>query len=368
MRVVVVGASGNVGTALLRRFARDGTITSVVGVARRTPDRTPPAPYDVATWHAVDVGAPGQDEPVVRLLTEVVTGADAVVHLAWAVQPSHDRARLRATNVVGTRRVLEAVRRAGVPQLVVASSVGAYSPAPDDGPRSEAWPTDGVRSSSYSVDKVAVERLLDEAELRVPSLTIARLRPALIFQRASGREIGRYFFGPFLPERLLGHLPVLPWPRGLRLQVVHADDVAAAYREAVVRRVRGPFNVAAPGLLRAQDVAPLVGADRVVDVPRGLARAAVTIGWHTRVVPVGPGWLDMAFAAPVLDAGRAARELGWHAEHDAASTLGEAVRGIVAGAGTASPPLRPRHVPRRRPSRADLAAAGRDPGSSEGRR
>ena len=37
MRVVVVGASGNVGTAVLRRFAADPTVTSVVAVARRAP-------------------------------------------------------------------------------------------------------------------------------------------------------------------------------------------------------------------------------------------------------------------------------------------------------------------------------------------
>ena len=349
MRVVVVGASGNVGTALLRRFATDATVTSVVGVVRRPPDRTPPAPYDIASWHAVDIGAAGADEPVVQRLTEVMAGADAVVHLAWAIQPSHDRAQLRATNVVGTRRVLEAVRRAGAAQLVVASSVGAYSAAADDSPRSEEWPTDGVRSSSYSVDKVAVERMLDEAQERVPTLAVARLRPALIFQRASGREIGRYFFGPFLPERVLGHVPVLPWPAGMRLQVVHADDVAAAYREAVVRRVSGAFNVAAPQVLRAHDVAPLVGADRVVEVPRRVARRAVATAWHLRVLPVGPGWLDMAFAAPVLDSGRAERELGWRPRHDGAATLAEAVRGIAEGAGTASPPLRPRQVPRRRP-------------------
>ena len=349
MRVVVVGASGNVGTALLRRLATDATVTSVVGVARRIPDGTPPPPYDIASWCAVDIGAPGHDEEVVHLLTGAVAGADAVVHLAWAVQPSHDRARLRATNVVGTRRVLEAVRRAGVPQLVVASSVGAYSPAPDDGARTEEWPTDGVRSSSYSVDKAAVERMLDEAAIRLPSLSIARLRPALIFQRAAGREVGRYFFGPFLPERALGHLPVLPWPASLRLQVVHAEDVAAAYREAVVRRVSGPFNLAAPGVLRAEDVLPLVGADRVVEVPRTAARTAVAAGWHLRLVPVGPGWLDMAFAAPVLDTTRAERELGGRATRDATSTLAEAIRGITEGAGTASPPLRPRHVGRRPP-------------------
>ena len=140
--------------------------------------------------------------------------------------------------------MLEAVRRAGVPQLVVASSVGAYSPAPDDGARTEEWATDGVRSSSYSVDKAAVERMLDEAAIRLPSLSIARLRPALIFQRAAGREVGRYFFGPFLPERALAHLPVLPWPAGLRLQVVHAEEPGAL--EAALWSSQPAMTVAEP--------------------------------------------------------------------------------------------------------------------------
>ncbi len=37
MRVVVVGASGNVGTAVLRRLAEEPVVTSVVAVARRVP-------------------------------------------------------------------------------------------------------------------------------------------------------------------------------------------------------------------------------------------------------------------------------------------------------------------------------------------
>lgn len=347
MRVVVVGASGNVGTALLRRFATDPSVTSVVGVARRVPRGLPPLPYRVASWVACDLGEAVPDEAVVSRLTEVFTGADAVVHLAWAIQPSHDRRRLFDVNVSGTRRVLAAVVRAGVPHVVAASSVGAYSPAPDDVPRSEGWPTDGVRSSSYSVHKAAQERLLDEAEATHPSLVVARLRPALVFQREAGHEIARYFLGPFVPKRVLdGKLPVLPWPTGLRLQAVHADDLADAYREAVVRQVRGAFNVAAPDVLRGEDVADVVGAGAVREVPPATVRAALATAWHARVVPVGPGWLDMALAAPVLDTSRAERELDWRARVSAADAVREVVAGIVAGDGTASPPLLPRRLHR----------------------
>ncbi|WP_421734473.1 NAD-dependent epimerase/dehydratase family protein [Cellulomonas sp.] len=341
MRVVVVGASGNVGTALLRRFADDPTVTSVVGVARRVPRRPPPAPYAAATWIACDVAAPTAAD----VLVPAFAGADAVVHLAWAIQPSHDRRRLHDVNVSGTRHVLDAARRAGVPHVVVASSVGAYSPAPDDVPRGEAWATDGVRSSSYSVDKAAVERTLDEFEAAHPALAIARVRPALVFQRAAGHEISRYFLGPWAPKRAIaGHLAVLPWPAGLRLQAVHADDVASAYREAIVRRVKGPFNVAAPDVLRGQDVADIVARGRLREVGVREARGLVAAAWHARAVPVGPGWLDMALTAPLLDTSRAERELDWRPAWSAVDTLRDLVAGIAAGSGTASPPLRSRRL------------------------
>lgn len=345
MRIAVVGGSGNAGTALLRRLASDETVTSVAAVARRVPTGNPPPPYDIASWAGVDVGAPGSDEQVVLPLARAFAGADAVVHLAWAIQPSHDRRRLAEVNVVGTRRVLHAVLRAGVPHVVVASSVGAYSPAPDDVPRSEAWPTDGVRSSSYSVDKAAQERLLDEVEDAHPDLRVARLRPALVFQRAAGHEIRRYFLGPFVPARRLGQtLPALPWPAGYRLQAVHADDLAAAYREAVVRRVRGPFNIAAPDVLHGQDLADLLADGRLSELPPKVVRSALWAAWHARLVPVGPGWLDMAANAPVLDTTRAERELGWRPRHSGLEAVGEVVQGIAHGAGTASPPLRPRDL------------------------
>jgi nucleoside-diphosphate-sugar epimerase len=343
MRVVVVGASGNVGTAVLRRLAADATVTSLVAVVRRTPRRPPPAPYDAATWVACDVGA-ADDAATLATLADAFAGADAVVHLAWAIQPSHDRERLRATNVLGTRRVLAAARRAGVPHVVTMSSVGAYSPSPGDEPRDESWPTDGVRSSDYSVDKAAVERLLDEAEA-AGDRAVARLRPALVFQRAAGAEQSRYFLGPAVPTRLLdGDVPVLPWPRGLRLQAVHADDLAYAVREAVVRQARGAFNLAAAGVVRGPDVAALVSRGRLREVPPAAARVALRAAWHARVAPVGPGWLDMGMSAPLLDTGRAERELDWRPARTAVEAVHDAVRGVAAGAGTASPPLRARRT------------------------
>jgi UDP-glucose 4-epimerase len=50
----------------------------------------------------------------------------------------------------------------------------------------------------------------------------------------------------------------------------------------------------------------------------------------------------MAWGVPVVDAGRARRELGWSPRHDARSVLAEAVEGITLQRGTDTPALRPR--------------------------
>lgn len=344
MRVVVVGATGNAGTALLRALHAEPRVTSVLGMARRLPDRSA-EPYRHAEWAPVDVSAEERAGvgTIVARLAEHFHGADAVVHLAWLVQPNRERELLRRTNVEGTRRVAEAVVRAGVPHLVVASSVGAYSPVSDDVPRGESWPTDGVPTSHYSVDKAAQERVLDELGTAHPDVTVARLRPALIFQAGAAQSVVRYFMGPLVPTRLLrrGRLPALPLPAGLRVQAVHAADVADAYRRVIVERAAGSFNVAADDLLRGADLARIVDHGRLIEVPPATARAALATAYGSRLVRADPGWLDMALAVPVLDTSRIREELGWAPRRTAAEAVEELLDGIASGQGSRSAPLRP---------------------------
>src|SRR4051795_6332787 len=120
MRVAVVGATGNVDSSLGRLLSTDDRIGSVLGIARRRP----PLVLPKTEWAQADIA--------VDDLAPLLAGAHAVVHLAWLIQPSHDLATLRRTNIDGTQRLLEAIARAGVQTLVYASSVGAYSPGPKD--------------------------------------------------------------------------------------------------------------------------------------------------------------------------------------------------------------------------------------------
>ncbi|WP_349879503.1 NAD-dependent epimerase/dehydratase family protein [Micromonospora sp. HUAS YX12] len=337
MRIVIVGATGNVGTAVLRRLRQEAG-TELVGVARRLPGSDAGEPYDDVEWHSCDIGAPGAADQLVRIFA----GARAVVHLAWQIQPSHDRRTLYRTNVGGSRAVIEAAVRVGVPALVYASSVGTYAPGPKNHPVSENWPATGVETSSYSRDKAEVEALLDGVQREHPNLRVVRLRPGLIFQREAGTEISRYFLGPLVPVRLLryGRIPLVPSNRRLRMQAVHADDVADAYARAVVGDASGAFNVAADPVLTPELVARHFHG-WTVPVATPVLRAAAAVTWRARLQPVDTGWVDLALNVPLMSSHRAETELGWTPAVDTVTALKELFAGMATRDGTASPPLSP---------------------------
>ena len=336
MRVAVVGASGNVGTQLVRHLLDDPAGHEIVGVCRR-----PPAdPLDPRiTWLHCDVAVPES----ATILRDGFAGADAVVHLAWILTPSHDRAYMAAVNVEGSRRVFAATADAGVPALVYASSVGAYSPGPKDRRVDENWPTDGIPTSVYSRHKAAVERILDQVEHGHPELRVVRMRPGLIFQRAAASEIARFFLGPLVPLTLArpALLPVVPRIDRLVLQALHATDAGQAYWRAVVGDVRGAFNLAAEPVLDLDTIARLLRA-RLVPVPAALVREVMRLSWLARLQPSEPGWLDMGRYAPLLDTTRARTELGWAPTHDAGEALLELLDGFAHKDGGPTPVLRPR--------------------------
>lgn len=214
VRVVVTGATGNVGTGVLAALADEPRIESIVGIARRRPAQN----LAKVEWQAADV----TNDDLVRLLR----GADAVVHLVWIIQPSHDETALWRVNVGESIRVFEAVAAARVPVLLYESSFGAYSPGPKDQVLHESWPTHGLPSSPYSRQKAYVERVLDA-------------------------------------------FAVVPDVAGLRLQAVHAADVGEAYRRALLSDVSGSFNLAAKPVLDPPGIGAALHA-RTVRSPPGL--------------------------------------------------------------------------------------------------
>lgn len=109
-RVLITGAAGFLGAALCDRLTSEGD--EVVGVDRvadpargvHAGDTTDPAP-----WRAL------------------LDGCDAVIHTAAVVSNAVDLDEQWRINVLGTRRVVEAARDAGVRRVVHLSSVRAFS-------------------------------------------------------------------------------------------------------------------------------------------------------------------------------------------------------------------------------------------------
>ena len=330
MRVVVVGATGNVGTSVLRELGDEPAVASVLGIARRRPQLDLPK----TEWARADIA---QED-----LAPLLERADAVVHLAWAIQPSHDRDRLWRINVEGSSRLFRAVADAGVPTLVYASSVGAYSPGPKDRAVDESWPTLGIPSSFYARHKAEVERRLDRFEREHPETRVVRLRPGLIFKRDAAAGIRRLFAGPLFPNVLArpSLIPFVPALPRLRVQAVHSFDVAQAYRLALVSDVRGAFNVAADPPLDPPTLARILDA-RQLPLPTRPARAAMALAWRLRLQPTEAGWLDLALAVPLLDTRRARELIGWEPRFSAEEALLDLLGGLRDEAGLQTPPLAP---------------------------
>ncbi len=330
LRVVVTGASGNVGTSVLEALGREPEVREIVGLARRVPEVEMPK----VEWVGADVA---EDDLVPHF-----EGADAVVHLAWAIQPSRDEATTERINVLGSRFVFDAVEGAGVPALVYASSVGAYSPGPKRRRVDESWPVDGIETSFYSRHKAAVEDQLDEFEERCPATRVVRLRPGLIFKSEAASEIRRLFAGPFLPGFLVQKrlIPLFPRVPRLRFQAVHSRDVGEAYRLAVLRDVRGAFNIAAEPEIGVDELCELLGA-RSFPLPAGVLRGAASLSWKLRLQPSPPGWIDLALGVPAMDTSRAREELGWEPRVSSLDALEDLLRGMRHAEGAPTPPLEP---------------------------
>ncbi len=321
MKIVVTGATGNVGSRLLDELAGDPDVTEVTGLARRLPDRTWPKTRFVEIDLAKEDPAPH------------IRGADVVVHLAWLFQPTRDGTVTWEANVGGSERVFApssrpVSRRSSMPppSALILLLPGVVV--------DESWPTDSLPTASYGREKAYVERLLDTLEARSPDLRVVRLRPGFIFQRSAASQQRRLFAGPFLPNPLVrpGRLPIVPYPAGLRLQVLHSKDAARAYHLAAKKDVRGAFNIAAEPVLDGPAVARVLGG-RPVALPAPVTRMALSAAWRTRLVPAEPALLDLALGLPTMSIERARSELGWSSTVSAEDALREALFGMADGSG-----------------------------------
>lgn len=287
MKVVVTGASGQLGTLVLSGLAANRKVKSVIAL-----DLAPPSiPSPKTTWIKADLRDPGLDRHF--------EGADALIHLAFIVAKKVGRDEMQEVNVDGSRRMFEFAAAAGVKTIVYSSSLAAYGvvhghpdPIVEDTPRKRTSPL------TYSVNKYDVEEFLDTFEPEHPELRVVRIRPAILIGLRNAHGQDRLF-----RRRIL--LNVSP----ARLPLVWDEDVAQAVLLALFADVRGAFNVCADEQLNATELAKRTGF-RLLSIPfRSIhagARALSTVGFR-----IDPDWIKVADVELPASSERAKRELGW---------------------------------------------------------
>ncbi|MFT4911263.1 MAG: UDP-glucose 4-epimerase [Natronomonas sp.] len=281
MTTLVTGGLGYLGSRLLRELAArpavvDGPIRVLDNLQR---------PRHHVLWGLPDAGDYDDDYEFVRgdvrdeeVVSEAMTGVDAVVHLAAitnAARSTEIPEETRTVNRDGALTVFEAAREAGVEEFVYASTCSVYGTT--EGVVDET--ADTAPESPYAEAKRAAERaILDRGEEADPTVTALRfgtvhgwsagmrfdtIPTEFAFAAATGQRVQVYEFEG-LDER---YRPL-----------VHVGDAARAMGFALADLDGGVYNVVGENATVAEiartvaDVAPDASVERV-RVADGAARS-----------------------------------------------------------------------------------------------
>jgi len=276
--VLVTGATGAIGRALLGRLAGRGDAVRVL--TRRERSGPPPA----GRWVVGELREAGS-------LERACAGAGAVVHLA-AVTHAVRAADYEEINVRGTERLAVAARAAGVERFVHVSSRAL-----------------GEAGGAYAASKARAEAVVDAA---LPSRVVCR--PAEVYGgdgddpiTSLARDVRRRALVPVLGD---GRHELAP---------VHVDDVAGALAAALeVPRaagrtyvLAGPESISYLELVGRLERLLGVSPRRRVHVPAGLARVAIALAARLGIGPYVPDQVPRLLLAKDADIGPAARDLGF---------------------------------------------------------
>jgi nucleoside-diphosphate-sugar epimerase len=317
----VTGPTGDVGRALMRCLERSREVREIRAMGRRALD---PAEEG---WHKTTyVRGDVLDRDAVE---QLVAGADAVVHLAFAIMGAGGADGHRV-NLEGSRNVFSATVAAGVPRLVYTSSVAAYGFHPDNPPLlHEEVPPRGTSAHAYSAEKAEVEKLLGDLT-RGSATGVYVFRPCIVAGPDALMMISSIPYvqlGEKMPEAVRWLLdaapvlkPVIP-DNGVSFQLVHHDDVAGALRAAVLGKGKpGVYNLAGPGTLTMRDLAADLGW-YAVPVPDLAVDAAAELAGRLPFVPEKTQWINALRVPVLMDTAKAERVLRWRPRYGARETL-----------------------------------------------
>src|SRR5512145_914920 len=218
MKVLVTGGTGFLGSNLVAALVARGDTVRVLRRSRSALVALDGLPVEYVLGDLLDPDTAAQ----------AVEGCDLVFHVAALA--SYWRARreqIYTVNVEGTRAMLDACLRAGVPRVVYTSSVAAVGIAPHGKLGNEATPFDSLSASfAYADSKHRAEALVRAAVEQ--GLQAVIVNPATVIGPGDHYLIS----GSIIVEQVHGHLPVVP-PGGMC--VVDVDAVVQGHLAAAAQ-------------------------------------------------------------------------------------------------------------------------------------
>jgi hypothetical protein len=288
MRVTVTGATGRIGSALVRALLRRGDEVTVLS---RDPDRARSAlpGVEAAAWDPAAGPAPA----------EALAGRDGVVHLAGediAQRWTGDaKRRIRESRELGTRHLVDGLRAAGPRPgvLIAGSAVGYYGPRGDE-PVAEDQP-----AGDDFLGRICAIWEREAARAGELGLRVVHMRTGVVLDRDGGALSKMLpFFRLGIGGPVAGGDQYLAW--------IHADDIVGMQMAALDDAAwSGPVNATAPEpvtnrefsqalgrALHRPAFAPVPGlavralygemADVVTTGQRAVPRRAVELGYEFR--------------------------------------------------------------------------------------
>lgn len=295
--VLILGGGGYIGRLVTAALARpESGVGQVISADIRLPD--PADRVEGAIYATADI----RDPALADLMAEHHVGS--VVHLATNVSPGRkaDRELEYSIDVLGTQNVLEGCLKAGVGQIVIASSGAAYGYHADN----PAWltETDALRGNpefAYSDHKRLVEEMLAGWREEHPRLKQLILRPGTVLGRATRNQITDLFDKPVILGLTGAATPfVFIWDQ----------DVVEIIAQGVRTGAAGIFNLAGDGVVTMKQIARLLGKV-YLPLPTGLVQGALWVLKRLGLTQYGPEQVNFLRYRPVLDNQRLKEEFGY---------------------------------------------------------
>jgi UDP-glucose 4-epimerase len=326
VRYLITGGSGYIGSRLTEILAARDDIEGIVDLDVRPPARS----RAKTTFVRGDV----RDAGSIRELLERER-PDALIHLAFVLNPIRDEARMYDIDVNGTVAVLRAAAEAGTQQVLVTSSATAYGAFPDNPkPIAEDWPVRGQPDFSYARHKADADRACQLWALQNPDRVMTIVRPCIVF----GPNVDNYI------SRTWENSAFLPILDGVdeEFQLVHEDDLVSAIIGLLDARAGGAFNVAGDGTITWKESAEMIGLKTRVMSMKAMRRIYAA-AWALRAprVESPPGNLNFIRYPWVVSNDKLKSAIGWH---PAATTREVFVETMYAKGIVATPPV-PAAVP-----------------------